>query len=101
MVKSSNCCLVQTFSLPNILSSFFLNEIRKFSGRLKHSEDSDWWSTLFAVFFSMSWPLHLFLEFGKARLILSRLLANMQLRLDTLSSSHNYFCGNTKILRAD
>ena len=30
-------------------------------------------------------------------LILSRLLANMQLRLDTLSSSHNYFCGNTKI----
>ena len=23
MVKSSNCCLVQTFSLPNILSSFF------------------------------------------------------------------------------
>ena len=34
----------------------------------------------------------------------SRLLANMQLRLDTLSSSHNYFCGNTKIycfLRAD
>ena len=31
-------------------------------------------------------------------LILSRLLANMQLRLDTLSSSHNYFCGNTKIL---
>ena len=29
-------------------------------------------------------------------LILSRLLANMQLRLDTLSSSHNYFCGNTK-----
>ena len=37
-------------------------------------------------------------------LILSRLLANMQLRLDTLSSSHNYFCGNTKIycfLRAD
>ena len=37
-------------------------------------------------------------------LILSRLLANMQLRLDTLSSSHNYFCGNAKIycfLRAD
>ena len=31
-------------------------------------------------------------------LILSRLLANMQLRLDTLSSSHNYFCGNTKIV---
>ena len=67
MVKSSNCCLVQTFSLPNILSSFLLNEIRKFSGRLKHSENSDWWPTLFAVFFSMSWPLHLFLEFGKAR----------------------------------
>ena len=34
----------------------------------------------------------------------SRLLANMQLRFDILSSSHNYFCGNTKIycfLRAD
>ena len=32
------------------------------------------------------------------------ILTNMQLRLDTLSSSHNYFCGNTKIycfLRAD
>ena len=56
MVKSSNCCLVQTFSLPNILSSFFLNEIRKFSGRLKHSEDSDWWSTLFAVFFLCRGP---------------------------------------------
>ena len=31
-------------------------------------------------------------------LILSRLLANMQLRLDTLSSSHNYFYGNTKFI---
>ena len=29
---------------------------------------------LFAVFFSMSWPVHLFLEFGKARSSADRFL---------------------------
>ena len=33
-------------------------------------------------------------------LIVSWLLAKMQLRLDILSSSHNYFCANTKIQSA-
>ena len=78
-----------------------------FSCRLKHSEDLRLVVySLCCLFFHVVEYLHLFF-WSLVRpglrltdfycLILSRLLANMQLRLDTLSSSHNYFCGNTKI----
>ena len=112
VVKSSNCCLVQTFSLPNILSSFYWMKFANLVvvSSIQRTQTGGLLSLLsffpcrglYISFWSLVRPCLRLTDFYC--LILSRLLANMQLRLDTLSSSHNYFCGNTKIdcfLRAD